>query len=62
MDATNLRLKTMDGQINAASHRIDNSIREMLSLLEDEIADGEYEAIQGAARARVASFESDDRW
>jgi hypothetical protein len=62
MDATNLRLKAMHGQMSAASHRIDQSIREMLSLLEDEIADGEYEAIQRAARARVASLESDDRW
>ena len=61
MDAVNLRLETMDGRMNAASHRIDQGIREMLSLLEDEIADGEYEAIQGAARARGARFEFDDR-
>ena len=62
MDATNLRLQAMHDRIDAASHRIDQRTSEMLSLLEDEMADGEYEAIRRAAGVRGQCFEADDCW
>ena len=56
------RSRTLQEQIEAASRRIDRSTSEMLTVLEDEMAEGDYEALEHAARARVDGFGSDDSW
>jgi hypothetical protein len=53
-------LSTLQEKIEAASRRIDRSTSEMLTVLEDEMAEGDYEALEHAARARVEGFVSDD--
>jgi hypothetical protein len=53
--------RTLEEQIEAASWRIDRDASEMLTVLEDEIAEGDYEALEHA-RAHFEGFGSDDSW
>jgi hypothetical protein len=48
-------------QIEAASSRLDRHVSEMLTVLEDEMAEGDYEALEHA-RAHFEQSGSDDRW
>ena len=52
---------TLQEQIEAASSRIDRDVSEMLTVLEDEMAEGDYEALEHA-RAHFEGSGSDDSW
>jgi len=52
--------KTLREQFGAASHRVDQRASDMLSILEDEIA--ECDAFEHAFRAQHERFGSDDGW
>lgn len=49
-------------RIEAASSRIDRSTIEMLTLLEDEMAERDYETLEHVARTRTENFSADERW
>ncbi len=52
--------KTLEEQFEAASRRADQRASELLSILEDEIADGD--AFEHAFRGEHQRFGSDDEW
>jgi hypothetical protein len=57
---TKLHSKTLQEQFEAAAIRADQRASDMLSILEDEIA--EREAFEHAFQARYESLGSDDVW
>jgi hypothetical protein len=53
---------TLQDRFEAASRRIDETACDMLSILEDEIQDSEYDALERVFRTRHTDVHADDDW
>ena len=60
MTAQSDHSNALQERFEAASRRIDQTVRDMLSVLEDEIR--ESEALERAFRTRRSGLRSDDEW
>ncbi|HVO89124.1 MAG TPA: hypothetical protein VMV45_11325 [Casimicrobiaceae bacterium] len=62
MTAEHHHSNTLQERLEASSRRIDETARDMLSVLEDEIQESECDALERAFHARHTHLHSDDDW